>query len=697
MKRSKFFYAIIAVLLVSLICGATGLTVLANDNKNESEPPRVTAQADILPVKPKFSFSFYTDFNLNLYFAKDDAAKISSVKVGDEELTPAASEDYTVYRVIGIPAASAATRQKIDIVINDNGTPVTKTVEYSIIDYANAILKSDFSEEAKEMVCRAVDYVKAVCEYTKVEIPADVTAFVESEGYKAISDSGNVDAIPQSDINSEPIGSFIKSVELKITKAGVYFRFFLEEDIGEGKLRLSSKNFKANCVVENSLIDEKNYFDINLKAYDFYKGTILLSYSGNTGSYDFKTYASSDDVTAGDDEKLLPTMLKIYNYFKETNEYFNTSEENFVSVADVVVKDGKSATVTYTFDDGFKPTATLLKSMLADYENLKLTFALIPGFASSARGLVTLNTALNEETGKYEYVLDENGKYTYTVNEENVEFWRDILSDTNGRIELSNHSLTHGYPGADDEGGEFTYNADGKVRTVTKPVGSVTAEYYAAVQVFKDLFGVDVRTICKPGVSANTEDEEIDGVLCQGYYPAVLEVFERMKNEGLLLGIRGSSYSLKDTQNVADWKRYVDNKAKDGGWALFLIHQVVPDGEPVAAHHIFESQARELFSYTDSDEYWMATLEEATKYYAEWESAEVSAKCNGKSVVVTLTDGEDNTLFNEELTVKVTVPDGWNSCEVNGETLEIKTNENGGKYVYVNIVPDSGDVEIVKK
>ena len=124
MKRSKFFYAIITVLLVSLICGATGLTVLANDSKNENEPPRVTAQAQILPVKLKISVSFYTDFNLNLCFSNDDAAKISSVKVGDEELTPGTSEDHTVYRVVGIPAASAATRQKIDIVINDNGTPV---------------------------------------------------------------------------------------------------------------------------------------------------------------------------------------------------------------------------------------------------------------------------------------------------------------------------------------------------------------------------------------------------------------------------------------------------------------------------------------------------------------------------------------------------------------------------------------------
>ena len=43
------------------------------------------------------------------------------------------------------------------------------------------------------------------------------------------------------------------------------------------------------------------------------------------------------------------------------------------------------------------------------------------------------------------------------------------------------------------------------------------------------------------------------------------------------------------------------------------------------------------------------------------------------------------------LTVKVTVPAVWNSVKFDGEQVDVHTDKNGEKFVYVNILPDSGD------
>ena len=48
------------------------------------------------------------------------------------------------------------------------------------------------------------------------------------------------------------------------------------------------------------------------------------------------------------------------------------------------------------------------------------------------------------------------------------------------------------------------------------------------------------------------------------------------------------------------------------------------------------------------------------------------------------------------LTVKVSVPDSWNTVEYNDELIEVLENEDGTRYVYVDVVPDRGEVEISK-
>ena len=90
---------------------------------------------------------------------------------------------------------------------------------------------------------------------------------------------------------------------------------------------------------------------------------------------------------------------------------------------------------------------------------------------------------------------------------------------------------------------------------------------------------------------------------------------------------------------------------------------------------------------------WITTFTEALLYYNEWSTSTVSADYSGKNIKVTLTDEENDKIYNQSLTVKVTVPPTSVSACVGSEMLEIHR-DGKESFVYVNIVPDRGPVTI---
>ena len=90
---------------------------------------------------------------------------------------------------------------------------------------------------------------------------------------------------------------------------------------------------------------------------------------------------------------------------------------------------------------------------------------------------------------------------------------------------------------------------------------------------------------------------------------------------------------------------------------------------------------------------------EAMKYYHEWYAATVTAAAYKEDyITLSVTDGLNNSLYDEPLTVKVYLTEefGNQAKLINGNTetnLSVKTEE-GRRFVLVDVVPDSGSVKI---
>jgi len=392
----------------------------------------------------------------------------------------------------------------------------------------------------------------------------------------------------------------------------------------------------------------------------------------------------------------------------------------------IVNKDGADATVSYILDDGDKATATFAKSMLDKYENLSFSFAI------QTKKFMEPRTE-RDENGVLRYVM-EDGKYVFEKEQQSfIDFWKTVLD--HGRTEIVSHTHSHIFWGTNDDGGKFEYvNSSGKLLTSAEmPVGSVTKELYASKQILQDLFPIETYptmkavSLVEPGISVKKVDFTVDGTVIPTYKTYYDEVVLKAIENGDYIGSRASfqqnskdnllekvnrpndfkrlegrmsvnAYAIFDHnsgENIENWTAYIDAAVARNGLATYCIHKITPTTSP--SHHILESQAEALFSYTADKNIWVATFTDAMLYYFEWSTADVSAVFEDNAIKVTLTDKEENNeLFNMPLTVRTTVPEDWSGAVCNGEALEIHKNGDDAPYVYVNIVPDTEPVIITQ-
>ena len=486
-------------------------------------------------------------------------------------------------------------------------------------------------------------------------------------------------------------------------------------------------------------------------------GNALADFSQDKLEYDLPVNAivglpSEDDITA---VTYLPSMtysVKIsgrtaYLNVKSPNgnsfkEYVikMISDSEYTVGAEIVNKNGAKGVLTLISDDGDQRTSDFFYTEVAPaYNSFKITIAL------PTKKVATLSKTADGKA----WLINEDGKYALTVLSNNyssaikdspfkggayktmVDFWKKITDS--GQIEIASHSHTHSAWGLTDE-----YNAP-------YPAGNVIKELRASAQILRDLIGQDTPFILRPGghtdltssyfYSLVESDDTFIGMRGSNGAPpfvgatsasgAKLNTIEKFQDATGRLRIatilvRGYEAAFDSTgkafvttststnaeciaAGVSAWEQYVDYAIQYGSWASLGFHSVVADNVQGSGYQVYDSQVKALMDYVEplveSGDLWLPSFAEAAKYYFEWSSATLEAKAYGDSCIkVKLTDEEEDERFDEKLTVKVSVPAEWTSCNAElagvSEPLTVKTDDNGGKYVYVNILPGSGIVTL---
>lgn len=147
---------------------------------------------------------------------------------------------------------------------------------------------------------------------------------------------------------------------------------------------------------------------------------------------------------------------------------------------------------------------------------------------------------------------------------------------------------------------------------------------------------------------------------------------------------------------LATHNRWVDDVLKSGGWLVETYHGIQGYGGWEATPlDVFSAHVK--YAAGKKDMVWIDTIAEIAKYIYERDSASVKVVTDGREkMVIDLADTVDDQVFDAPLTLKVLVRPGWSSPvtvtqNARREKVEV-VREAGKKFVYVDAIPDRGNV-----
>lgn len=198
--------------------------------------------------------------------------------------------------------------------------------------------------------------------------------------------------------------------------------------------------------------------------------------------------------------------------------------------------------------------------------------------------------------------------------------------------------------------------------------------------------------MCRPADYSLVKKNFIAARGCQGYIEG--QTPKDIYNiSSLICGNTGS------ITTAASLNEKIDNAISTKGWCVFLFHGVDNDGgySPFSST---EMHSNLEYVQTIDSKIWIATFREACLYILERNNAslkEISA--NNDKITLSVTDTLDNETYNFPLSFRRSIPKGWKNAKVsqNGKSVEYEIVKiDGKKKIEFNVVPDGGDIEIVR-
>lgn len=352
---------------------------------------------------------------------------------------------------------------------------------------------------------------------------------------------------------------------------------------------------------------------------------------------------------------------------------------------------GAKGAAVIIHDDGTRATGTYLKEQFLK-NGLRGTLGLIgKTFIRNPDGSALSTTQ-----------VDFNNMM---IMKEDVAFWQDLL-DT-GCFDVASHTMTHSFWGLTDE--EETgnlKNSAGELVPYSLAAGQITYEVAGSKQLLEMLFpGQTVKTLIKAGFGRHENGTQISDKafeIIRANYIAMRNSSGGMETSPIKDPYYMNCYQAAKTDTATTYKDLVNEAVEAGGMQIFLFHKI--EGTPSSSLTAPSAETTAFFEWLGgevaSGRVWNAFYEDAVMYAEELASASLKVKNYGESITVELTDELDNGLYCHELTVRVPVETDKATLTTlyQGRSGSLEVFEDGeGKYVYVNLVPDSGAFSISLK
>jgi hypothetical protein len=161
-----------------------------------------------------------------------------------------------------------------------------------------------------------------------------------------------------------------------------------------------------------------------------------------------------------------------------------------------------------------------------------------------------------------------------------------------------------------------------------------------------------------------------------------------------------SSFGCGDqssNNSTAALNTLANNAVSSGGWCVYLFHGIDNDGgySPVTTATL---QGGVDYMSANPLKFWVESFGNVARYIRERNATSVRTLLRTTdSIVVRLTDGLNDTIFNYPLTIRRPLPSEWQTFKVTqgANTISAQAKDsNNVRYLYFDAVPDSGDVII---
>ncbi len=156
----------------------------------------------------------------------------------------------------------------------------------------------------------------------------------------------------------------------------------------------------------------------------------------------------------------------------------------------------------------------------------------------------------------------------------------------------------------------------------------------------------------------------------------------------IICGDQGSVNSAEDFYNSFEATEDAN------GWCVFLLHGIDDDGgySPLSS-----ATLRDSLDYLDArrDAFWVTTFAQAARYARQRSNLTLMET----SITLKITDGLNDTLFNQPISIRRPLPEHWDAAYVTQGGVPVDANivdSNSVNYVTFDVVPDGGDVVLAR-